>query len=201
MFCHPNSVHLRHDPGQTRRALNHLNHLHHHHHQESTKVQGLTQQWSTQFPLSPAGAMFGARDNGEGAARRRRERRLRSWLRHERQSGRDGPVRSTRTTPQEDRGRTGDKCDAPRRQSPHHSQGSRPPCLGEPPGATGGGAAAPHGAHGGRLPLRADSRRSCAADGGPGYGCVLILGQPDGRAGYRRAQDLLSIVCCPYGSP
>ena len=35
--------------------------------------------------LSPAGAMFGACDDGEGAARRRRERRLRSWLKHERQ--------------------------------------------------------------------------------------------------------------------
>ena len=30
--------------------------------------------------------MFGAHDDGEGAARRRRERRLRSWLKHERQS-------------------------------------------------------------------------------------------------------------------
>ena len=107
---------------------------------KSTKVQGLTQQWSTQLLLSPAGAMFGARDDGEGAARRRRERRLRSWLKHERQSVAMGlseyKHHSSRGQRKDRAGEEGHrvKCEAPRRQTPPPPQGSRPPCLGEPRG-------------------------------------------------------------------
>ena len=52
-----------------------------------TTVQGVaTPVCDPVSVVCSAGAMMGARDDGEGAARRRRERRLRSWLKHERQS-------------------------------------------------------------------------------------------------------------------
>ena len=46
--------------------------------------------------------------------------------------------------------------------------------------------------------VRADSRSSCAADGGKRYGHLADPGSPDGRAGYRSAQDLL--LTCPSRS-
>ena len=76
--------------------------------------------------------MAGGEVDGEGAARRRRERRLRSWLKHERQSV-ARPCPSTSTTPQETEEGQG-RSEAPRRQKPPPPQGSRPPCLGEPRG-------------------------------------------------------------------
>ena len=91
--------------------------------------------------------MLGARDDGEGAARRRRERRLRSWLRHERQSVAvalsEYMHHSSRAQRKDRAGEEGheDKHDAPRRQKPPPPQpgecvpgGFRPPCLG---GGTG----------------------------------------------------------------
>ena len=45
-----------------------------------------------------------------------------------------------------------------------------------------------------RLPVRADSRSSCAADGGQRDGRLADSGSPDGRAGYRSAQDFLLTV-------
>ena len=84
--------------------------------------------------------MMGARDDGEGAARRRRERRLRSWLRHERQSVamalsefKHHSSRGQRKDRAREEGHR-DKYEAPRRQKPPPPQASRPPCLGEPRG-------------------------------------------------------------------
>ena len=81
-----------------------------------------------------------ARDDGEGAARRRRERRLRSWLRHERLSVAmalsEFKHHSSRGQRKDRAGEEGhrDKYEAPRRQKPPPPQCSRPPCLGEPRG-------------------------------------------------------------------
>ena len=44
-----------------------------------------------------------------------------------------------------------------------------------------------HGGHGQRLPLRADTRSSCAADGGHSVGVLSSLGLAGCRAGYRSA--------------
>ena len=95
----------------------------------------------TQFLLfAEAGAMMGARDDGEGAARRRRERRVRSWFRRERQSVAmalsEYKHHSLRGKRKDRAGEEGhrDKYEAPRRQKPPPPQGSRPPCLGEPRG-------------------------------------------------------------------
>ena len=57
----------------------------------------------------------------------------------------------------------------------------------------GSGAAALHGGHGLRLPLRADTRSSCAADGGHSVGVLSSLGLASCRAGYRSTQGLLVI--------
>ena len=82
--------------------------------------------------------MLGARDDGEGAARRRRERRLRSWLKHERQSVAmalsEYKHHSSRGQRRDRAGEEGhrDKYVAPPRQKPPPPQGCRPPCLGEP---------------------------------------------------------------------
>ena len=84
--------------------------------------------------------MLGARDDGEGAARRRRERRLRSWLRHERQSVAmalsEFKHHSSRGQRKDRAGEEGhrDKYVSPRRLKPPPPQGSRPPCLGVPRG-------------------------------------------------------------------
>ena len=84
--------------------------------------------------------MFGARDDGEGAARCRRERRLRSWLKHEPQSVAmalsEFKHHSSRGQKKDRAWEEGyrDKYEAPRRQKPPPPQGSRPPCLGEPRG-------------------------------------------------------------------
>ena len=60
-----------------------------------TTVQGVaTPVCNPVSVVCSTGAMFGARDgDGEGAARRRRERRLRSWLRQRAAERRDGPAR------------------------------------------------------------------------------------------------------------
>ena len=58
-----------------------------HNHHKSTNTQGRSQQWGGLSRLSPAVAMVGERCvRGAGSARRRRERRLRCMLRHERQT-------------------------------------------------------------------------------------------------------------------
>ena len=77
-----------------------------------------------------AGAMMGARDDGEGAAGRRRERRLRSWLRRERHSVAmalsELKHRSSRGQRKDRAGKEGhrDKYEAARRQKP---SGTTPP--------------------------------------------------------------------------
>ena len=48
----------------------------------------------------------------------------------------------------------------------------------EPASGAGSGAAALHGGHGLRLPLRADTRSSCAADGGHSVGFFRLLDLP-----------------------
>ena len=101
---------------------------------------------------------------------RRRERRLRSFLRHERMAvalalaecqhhsaQRPKMARAGREVRVELHGEV--------REAPLPLGGSQPPCLGEPWGVTGGDAAARLGAHGRYLPLRADSRCSCAQTG------------------------------------
>ena len=50
-------------------------------------------------------------------------------------------------------------------------------------------------------PLRSDTRCSCAAGCRQCDGRITTLGSPDCRAGYCRAQDLLLLVSCPGGSP
>ena len=64
--------------------------LHHHHHHQRNAAQGFLPT-AVGRPLllcleRLVTSMAGGEVCGEGAARRRRERRLRSWLRHERQS-------------------------------------------------------------------------------------------------------------------
>ena len=80
--------------------------------------------------------MFGARDDGDGSVRRWRERRLRSWLKHERMALSECKHHSSRGQRKDRAGEEGhrDKYEAPRRQKPPPPQGSRPPCLGEPRG-------------------------------------------------------------------
>ena len=88
-----------------------------------TTVQGVaTPVCDPVSVVCSAGAMCGARDDGEGAARRRRERHLRLWLKHERQSVAMALSEYNHHS-QEDRGRTGlerrstgTKYVAPRRQ-------------------------------------------------------------------------------------
>ena len=136
-----------------------------------------------------AGAMLGARDDGEGAARRRRERRLRSWLRHERQSVTmalsEYKHHSPRGRRKDRAGEEGhrDKDEAPRRQKPPPPQRSRPPCLGEPRGPQARVRCRAHGP---------DSGFSCASDGGTAGGRPPFLRYAVSccRAGYRRAHDL-----------
>ena len=81
--------------------------------------------------------MAAGRDDGEGAARRRRERRLRSWLKHERQSVAmalsEYKHPSSRGQRKDRAGEEGhrDEYEAPRREKPPPPKGSRLPCLGE----------------------------------------------------------------------
>ena len=63
-------MHPPHAPGQTRRVVNHLNHQHH---------PRLVTFFSCAFMMSTNNGVHTAT-----AAARRRQRRLRSWLRHER---------------------------------------------------------------------------------------------------------------------
>ena len=135
-------------------------------------------------------------ERGSGAARRRRERRLRSWLKHERQTVRmvlaetfhhsstpfspKGGVcgkaraahRLTVTEDGKDQGghvlHFGDLCGQGRGVLPavwrgRHLVGDAAG-TGLGPSAAGVGSAAQPGARRRRLPLRADSRCSCAAD-------------------------------------
>ena len=61
-----------------------------------------------------------------------------------------------------------------------------------------GACGARHGRSRYRLPVRADSRSSCAADGGLRDGRLADSGSPVGRAGYRSAQDLLLFVSIAF---
>ena len=61
-------------------------------------------------------------------------------------------------------------------------------------GLAGACGAARHGGPRNCLPVRADSRSSCAVDGGLRGGRLADSGSPDGRVGYRSAQDLLLSV-------
>ena len=133
--------------------------------------------------------------DGDGAAKRRRLRRLRSWWRHEQQtvaavlatyqhhSAPRGP-RTARTG-----GRARDELHgyAPEDASP---QGSRPPCLGVPRGATCTGTAAHRAAGCRHSPSGPSSRRSCAAGGRHSAGVLPCSGPAGCRAGHHSAQDL-----------
>ena len=118
-------------------------HHHHHHHHQSTNTQGRSQQWGGLSRLSLAVALVGERDvRGAGSARRRRERRLRCMLRHERQTvamahaeqlhhsanrvERDAALRRQTTRAREVEER--ELHDAPRRQKPP-PPGTRPAPL------------------------------------------------------------------------
>ena len=118
-------------------------HHHHHHHHKSTNTQGRSQQWGGLSRLSLAVAMDGEHDvRGAGSARRRRERRLRCMLRHERQTvamalaeqlhhsanrvERDAALRRQTTSAGEVEER--ELHDAPRRQKPP-PPGTRPATL------------------------------------------------------------------------
>ena len=106
---HPIPSHRTTPPRRRRR-----NHHNHHHHQ-STEVQGLAQRWSTQFLLFPAGAMMGARDDGDGTAP------APPLLKNtEEGQGRGG----TSTT------RQGDRSPPALQTGESVPGGSRPPCLG-----------------------------------------------------------------------
>ena len=92
-------------PGEPHvRLLNRLNHNHHHPHIPHTTHKHKThnrQHTNTQHifredlcaETKRVTMAFVARDAGTSAARRRRERRLRSMLRHERMTRRNGPCR------------------------------------------------------------------------------------------------------------
>ena len=148
--------------------------------------------------------------DGDGAAKRRRLRRLRSWWRHEqqtvaavlatethhwalraafygtwRQPPGPGTGRSTRRTVRLSSGRL-----LPKGAGQHL-------CLSCWLAGTLG--AARHGRSRLHLPFRADSRSSCAAGGGTGRGSGLVLSQFRAcgcRAGYRSAQACSSCWCC-----
>ena len=70
----------RHDPGQTHRVLNHLNHTHHTHHTQGSDrlLRFVLVTFSCAFLMSTNVGV-----DTTTAAARRRQRRLRSWLRHE----------------------------------------------------------------------------------------------------------------------
>ena len=63
-------------------------HNHHHHHHQASRSECRPHQWvSTVFcSVAPAVDMLLHGERDSGAAKRRRERRLRSWLKHERQT-------------------------------------------------------------------------------------------------------------------
>ena len=125
-----------------RARITHRPHHHHHHPPPPTTTTTRARRFKRSYTsdnrsllLSQAGAMFGARDDGEGAARRRRERRLRSWLKHERLSVAmalsEYKHHSSRGQRKDRAGEEGhrDENVAPRRQKPPPPQG-----LGEPRG-------------------------------------------------------------------
>ena len=134
-----------------------------------------------------------------GAAWRRRQRRLRSMLRHERQTVRMELAAALHHSWGEGSGRT--KAYGHRRQParvlPSSSNFSL--MMAGPQGGAAGGlagaAAAGQGqaAHRGRVRDRPESRGPCAADGGTAARCPPVLRFfPAGgcRAGYRSAEDL-----------
>ena len=116
------------------------------------------------FPRPKRAAMSAARDPGSSAARRRRERRFPSFLRHElmavamavaeamHHSSR-GQTTATAISEVEEQ----ETNNAPRRQKAP-PPGMLPASLAEPVARRGAGTLRPSGA---------DPRRSCATDGGP----------------------------------
>ena len=76
-------MHSTHAPGQTRRAVNDSYHTHHTHHKAQTgwrPFSRVLQIFMAEFSCGPRQV------DGDGAAKRRRLRRLRSWWRHEQQT-------------------------------------------------------------------------------------------------------------------
>ena len=147
--------------------------------------------------------------NATGAAMRRRQRRLRSMLRHERMTVAMALAESTHLT---SRGQKYARAVWGHEQN--YTAKIRKPPTPQPElfsleEETGGGLPAPLSGVAGRqgkvvrhvmedlgsvCPVRADSRSSCAADGWRRYRHLAAPGFPDCRAGYRSAQDLLLSV-------
>ena len=163
-----------------------------------------------------------------GSAWRRRQRRLRSWWRHEQQSVAMALYAAAHHS--FDKVAAGEMYDGLRAQktdraweaankalrrqrskaagdavffelSDEDTSGVRPGVLAS---AAGTGPAARRGAHHRpRLMFAhgADTRCICAADGGQCDGYLPMLGEVDCRAGYRSAQDLWFVVSFPRVSP
>ena len=90
----------RNAPGQTRRLLNHLNHVHHHSHNHNRKNHNNQKlhhkhhkhQVDTAVvgPVSLVSSGWPVAERDSGAARRRRERQLHSFVKDERMRGSSG---------------------------------------------------------------------------------------------------------------
>ena len=155
-------------------------------------------------------AASGDAAGGTSSARRRRERRLRSWAKHERLS----VAMATAEKLHHSANRTALSKEEEVEQD-YALRGQKPARAGpgmqylfvggvsvpEPVGgalAAGSGSPAHNGAEDRAHAVRADHRRSCAAEGGLCVGCVQGPGQLDCRAGYRSAQAVVFFVSFPF---
>ena len=190
--CQARSEHT--DPLPSPSSSPSLPHTHTHpptHHHHATPHTPLA-FWVTLFVGNQAGDLpMASRSyplvSSGGSAVRRRERRLRSFWRHERMA-----IQMALATVTHHSFQVGTAHDAPRSQKLVTSAGEAAVCT---------GTAARRGASWGPCPHGADPRCSGAADGGRRSGFLWPNGLARRRAGYQSAIDLLVVVSFAGGSP